>query len=256
MEACPAFSTDGRRLAYGRASGTWGVGYDDASLVVADVDLDGSIVKSVDVPLDGVTIPPCAIWSSDGRHVAFGVRTGPPKSVDAGEPWPGRGDEVWVVNLDTMEIRRLAALGVTDLEWSPDGTRLAIAADGIMFYAVPTDDVITVGTAMQIGSLSWSPDGAPLAYERATGRVADEKELWVMDADGSDTHLIATGYQAITARAPSGRPTGPASSTWSTAPCPTPMGGRAARATMPSSCRSRPATPIPRRGHPSSFRHR
>ncbi len=194
VQACPAFSADGRRLAYGQALGTFDGGYHDASLAVVDLTPDGRVTGSIAIPLHGVSAPPCGTWSPDGRWIAFGVQTSARAAGDS------IADEVWLVDPDTSAIRRLTGLAATDLEWSPDGTELAIANDVMSLYSVAADDIERVGHATGVLRLSWSPDGQRLAYERADeGPPGAEgaPELWVMNADGTDRAAVATGYDVM-----------------------------------------------------------
>lgn len=215
VQACPAFSADGRRLAYGQAAGTFDNGYHDASLVIADLTPDGNIAKSISVALDGVSDPPCGTWSSDGRWIAFGVRTGTrgatvatPESLHSFGAWEGAAEEVWVVDTASLAIRRLSGLVATDLEWSPDAKELAIANDAILLYSVAADRVEPVGQASGVDRLSWSPDGQRLAYERVVegspgGTRACSPQgvcrsvaegLWIIGADGTDPIPVASGF--------------------------------------------------------------
>ena len=227
VQACPAFSADGRRLAYGQASGTYDSGYHDASLAVADVTPDGRVTGSISIPLHGMSAPPCGTWSPDGRWIAFGVQTSAREETPAATPslrslaagdWIA--DEVWLVDLDSYAIRRLTGLAATDLEWSPDGTELAIANDVISLYSVAADDIEPVGHATGVQRLSWSPDGQRLAYERTVEGPPDRSnrcspggfcasiapELWIMNADGNDPAAVATGYDASMGSDRCGRP--------------------------------------------------
>ncbi len=200
-EVCPAFSPDGRRLAYGQAWGTAGGGYHAASLVIGDLAPDGEIRESVSIPLDGLRAPPCGTWSPDGRWIAFGAE------IRAYAPGADRADEVWLVDLEGHHIRRLSGLAATDLKWSPDATELAIANDEITLYSVTSDRVTTVPHTHGVKRLSWSPDGTRLAYERtAAGRPAGTgvcaggscavgpEELWISGVDGSGQVALAAGY--------------------------------------------------------------
>ena len=117
-QVCPAFSPDGTRLAHGHSG----------ALVITDLTADGVPSATATIGLEGTTLAPCATWSADGRWLAFGIAT----RAD-----PLFVDEVWVVDADTAEIRRLSVLAVTDLEWAPDTTELFIASDGgIVVYSV------------------------------------------------------------------------------------------------------------------------
>ena len=109
--------------------------------------------------LEGFEGHPCGIWAPDGRWVAF-----------------GGGGEVWVVDTQTAEIRRLPDLRPSDLEWRPGTDQLAIAGDMGVNRSAPTlstpVSVFTVSTGElgQLGSIeaahvTWSPDGTTLAYE-------------------------------------------------------------------------------------------
>ena len=92
-EICPAFSPDGTRLAFGQATGNSDKGYSgDGALVITDLSADGVRTATTTIALDGATHPPCAIWSADGRWLAFGVES------PAGGPDRRIVDEVWVVD--------------------------------------------------------------------------------------------------------------------------------------------------------------
>ena len=85
--------------------------------------------------------------------------------------------------------------------WSPDSTRLAfvadapgpnnhdlwiVRADGTGFLDLTPDD-------LNEGSASWSPDGARLAFTSAPILTAGAPAVEVVNADGTDRHVVAAG---------------------------------------------------------------
>jgi len=62
-------------------------------------------------------------WSPDGRHLAFLAARG-------SEAERKDGAQVWLLDLAGGEARKLSSIpgGVTDLAWSPDGTRMVLEA--------------------------------------------------------------------------------------------------------------------------------
>ncbi len=186
-QVCPAFSPDGSRILYGQATGNQSGGYQNAGLVINDVKADGSTSRTVTIALPGLTLPPCANWSPDGRWVAFGVETG------AQRPDPRFVDQVWLVDTETSDIRRLTDLAVTDLEWAPSGTELAIASNGISIYSVATDHLSRLGADGAL-SISWAPDGSQIAYERLRPGSTEVDDLWLINADGTDERILAANF--------------------------------------------------------------
>jgi WD40 repeat protein len=214
-QICPAFSPDGRRLAHGEGDET---GYRDAALVISDLDAEGNASEALRIDVSGTLDPPCAAWSADGRRLAFGVPLTSPGNPDRS----AAGSEVWVATVADGHVEVLSDLLATDLEWSPDGSQLAIASgqtdlvpgqslrDGsIHLYDADSGDIRTLVGPSGVGDLTWSPDGSRIAYQRgqSDGGVWDQ-EIWVVQVDGSGEYRIARGFGSIRGVGPVWSPTG------------------------------------------------
>jgi serine/threonine-protein kinase len=130
----------------------------------------------------------------------------------------GRGPEAASAAVASGFNRRMAQLtsreGIEEWPaWSPDGTRLAYAAemDGYLQLVVRTvgsgeERQLTRGPRDHIQP-AWSPDGRRLAFVRARterGKLApsdiygwyyENGDIWVMDADGrNQTELVADAF--------------------------------------------------------------
>lgn len=215
VQSCPTFSADGRHIAYGQASGSYADGYHDASLVIADLTPDGVVTGSTAWELARMNELPCGTWSSDGRWIALGVygntlrptaaEAATVRGIGAGEQL---AEEVWIVDTTRQAVKRLDGFMATDMEWSPDGTRLAIANDWIVIYSVVADAFEPLRPAVGVQQLSWSSDGQRLAYDRTVeGPMGDTQtcssrglcrsitqELWMIGADGRGRTPVALGY--------------------------------------------------------------
>ena len=192
-QVCPAFSSDGARL----ASGQGGYGQQmpkDGALVISDLTAEGEVASSEVIPLDGLRQQPCPIWSPDGRWVAFGVGSELNTHTNA----DGVAAGVWVFNTETDEVRRLKGLWVTDIEWAADSSQLYIAdADGILLYSIADDQTRRLDDSDGATALAASPDGRSLAVERkrSTSTVIPEQfDLLLMTVDGADRRVLVEDY--------------------------------------------------------------
>jgi dipeptidyl aminopeptidase/acylaminoacyl peptidase len=183
-QACPRFSPDGRRLAYGEAASgarvpvtreSAPVEVEDRAAVVVELDASGEPSSPIlRVPIStGWGEMPCPEWSPSGEQLAFRSDT-----------------ELWVIDSGSghstvYPVNR--AIGEQGFEWSRDGSRIAVAEigdvrivalDGTESRAIP---VISVTPR----SLGWIA-GNRIVFMTAPG---SQSSISVIDLDGNRTQL-------------------------------------------------------------------
>ncbi|MFN8621087.1 MAG: S9 family peptidase [Chloroflexota bacterium] len=174
------------------------------------------------VPADGSAAPrrltlgarrdTCPRWSPDGTTIAFlsdrsavlAAGGGADRVLPAGAD-PERGaTQVWLLPMDGGEAAQLTRLpeDVTDLAWSPDGTRLcitsgALRADRPAATRAPGDP--PARDVRLIDRLQYQLNGSGFIYDR-------EPKLWVVDvATGTPRRLTGgTAHDAAPAWSPDG----------------------------------------------------
>jgi len=186
----PRWSPDSRKIAF-----DWDGG--DSYNAFAVVNADGRGRVDVGTNGDNVWGPH---WSSDSQRIAF-TRQRMLSPVDPGtEP----NLTLWLMNSDGSNQHPLIAdasaneAGQDLPAWSPDGGRIAFQS-GEQIDVVNTDGSQLTTLAANAYAPQWSPDGTEIAFARPRGHVAD---LFVMNADGSNPHRIATGPVAAFAWKP------------------------------------------------------
>ena len=217
-QLCPAFAPDGRSLAYGSVELSPGFDQDDrawaayrnSAVVIADVADDGTVSDRLTIDVGDGLPPPCPVWSSDGDQLAFGVpRTSPINPAGSAE-----GSEVWVLRPADGDVTVIPDMLAIDLDWSPDGSLLAIAGGietfsgglhdaRIHLYEPNTGTMRTFDDTLGVTHLTWSPDGGSIAYD---GRGAEPSSpdaygsrggLRVIDVETGQQEVLADGYGAI-----------------------------------------------------------
>ena len=168
-----SWSPDGRQLAF--ASGVQG---NPGNFKIYVVNVDGSGQQQLTHD-PGADLDPA--WSPDGRWIAFrGVR---PRSGRRGFI-----QELYVMNADGSEQRKLTPLSTGAFSWSPDGRRIAFAneRDGNNeIYVISVDGTglrnLTRNPADD-GHPKWSPDGRTIGFVSNRG---GNRDIYVMNTDGS-----------------------------------------------------------------------
>lgn len=135
------------------------------------------------------------VWSPDGTRIAY----------DGG---PGAGS-VYSIDVTsgehTLLVRRPSGTGsIQDIDWSPDGSHLAISYGDALYLANADGSdtrLLDRGLAggqwpvwhpgLSVGTV-WSPVGTRLAYTKHSGPDHRELQVWTASVDGSAPSLVTS----------------------------------------------------------------
>jgi TolB protein len=197
-DAAPAWSADGTQIAFSSPR--------TGSAAVYAMSADGSNQRPLSTGLSGTPS-----WSPDGQRIAF---TGFDANFD-----------IYVMDADGANVVRLTTDPGVDADpaWSPAGTQIAFSStrDGNKeIYVMNADGSgVTRLTNNTVDDFhpAWSPDGARIAFMRGQGgcftgaclpSFSLDDDLYVMNADGSNSTLLLASDEQIGISYPSWSPDG------------------------------------------------
>ncbi|HEV2062847.1 MAG TPA: DPP IV N-terminal domain-containing protein, partial [Solirubrobacteraceae bacterium] len=142
----PAFSSDGRRIAF----------VDESEARIYVMDADGSDPMPVTARFAKASAPD---WSPDGARIAF-----------AGSETEVGDDALWTIGADGLDAEKVATLpgGVSAPTWAPAGDRIAFSGDPAggsdrRVYVVAAGGGEPEEVAADLAAPAWSPDGTLIA---------------------------------------------------------------------------------------------
>jgi Tol biopolymer transport system component len=176
----PAWSPDGKRVAFVRYSLTKDHSWYPIASRLLTMKADGSGVRVLKAPEPAspyVSYDPK--WSPNGRTIAVWTQ----EICDQCEPAADAG-YIQLIDADTGKTRRLLKPD-GPFEWSPNGKLLALT--GFRTGGQTVDVETGAVTVLVRGGIeaSWSPSGGQIGFVRCTGENPDHCNVYAVNADGS-----------------------------------------------------------------------
>ena len=144
---------------------------------IYEIDIATMTVKQLTDRLGNVNGPEI---SPDGSSIVFKLST--PTT-----------NELWLMNRDGSNPRRIPNASGWDPTWSPDGSTILFASDmegAIQLFTIKLDgsDLKRISNLPSIrGRNDWSPDGQLIVTY--SGQPWN-RDVYIMNADGSNTHML------------------------------------------------------------------
>jgi Tol biopolymer transport system component len=115
--------------------------------------------------------------------------------------------DIYEVNQDGSKhglLLEATTIGFNQPDWSPDGTVMAIwgwhSEWTISIYTYDTKTEVLTRLTNQLGVYDmfphWNASGDKIVFTRQYLLENDRNEIWIMNADGSDTKKVVDGYAA------------------------------------------------------------
>lgn len=181
-----AFSPDGKKIAYTMSQEKNG----EKVRSIKIIDTNGNTLEQFPIKSakDASWFPSSISWSPDGKKIAYSFEVS------------YKGGEIWVVNSDGANNRRLVKLDESasslELNWTFDSKKIIF---DVSTYEYDTHiDIIDIGGEVRrilrknieiACRVYLSPDGKMIAFQ--DNRAWEmQSRLWVMDADGQNVKCL------------------------------------------------------------------
>ena len=167
-EVTPVWSPDGSRVAFRTEAGLGG-----------DVRVVDVASGQVRVLRDDLFAPSRPSWSADGSTLAMSVLTPYSSRFREGRnevlPLPADGGEGGGTRVTALPHRGMGTRGLDGPVWSPDGTKWAFVAEGVLWtvevdaQGVPNAPPKRLTSHPVAGALSWTGDSKSIVYQTTDG---------------------------------------------------------------------------------------